>query len=1195
LPTLPAEAKAGFTRLAPAATGVLFTNELRGDLSLTNAVAHNGAGVAIGDVDGDDWPDLYFCSLQGPNRLYRNLGNWRFALMPLGEAACPDQLSTGAVFADVDGDGDLDLLVNGIATGTRLFLNDGRGTWTETPDAGLSRTASGTSMALADIDGDGDLDLYSTHYIDVMHLADPTIRFALAREGSEWRVTKVNGEPASRPYWRDRFEALPDGRVRELPEADGFYRNEGGGRFRAIQSEPGVFLDADGKPVGPFREWGLSVMFRDLNGDGAPDFYVCNDNASPDRCWLNNGDGTFRPLPATAFRHTSRSSMALDFADVDRDGHDDLLVLDMLARAHERRMRQLVRDLPDLAASEQADEAPRFNRNMLYLGRADGTFTEVALMAGVAATDWSWCPIFLDVDLDGFEDLLVTNGFEYDVMDQDSVDQLRGMKLTHDERKRFRRFHPAWPTANLAFRNRGDGTFEPVGDAWGFNRSGVSNGMAVGDLDNDGDLDVVVNQLNDAAGLYRNDATAGRIAVRLKGRAPNTAGIGARLRLSGGRVPQSQEMIAGGRYLSGDQALRVFAAAPDAGASYELEVRWRTGERTLLPAQPNTFVEVFEPEPRRAGQTADAARSPGRESPAAQPPPELPWFTDVSEALDHVHVEDDFDDWALQPLLPRRLRRLGPGLSWFDVNGDGWEDLVASAARGGRFTVFLNEAGRSFRRVAAAGAAPNDQGAVVGWPDGQGNRRLLVAESNLDLAGAAEAALAVYIAAAAGPDARLDERRLPAGEASPGPLALADVDGDGDLDLFVGGRFRPGRYPEPVSSTIWLNEGGTLRPNAALSRPFTSLGLVSGAAFADLDGDGDPDLVLAVEWGPVRVFRNAAGSFEDITAASGLAGWSGWWTSVTVGDFDGDGRLDVAAGNWGRNSLYELNRPGPLRLYFGDANEDGTIEIVEAWPQLDRWLPLRARPWLARGFPDLSRRIPTHEAYGHATVEDVWGERFSQTHTVEATFLDSAVFLNRDTNFLAVPLPREVQLAPVFALNTGDFDGDGHEDLFVSQNFFGSGFDLTRDDGGRGAWLQGRGDGTFTATASGVVMYGEQRAAALADFNHDGRLDLAVTQNNGPTKLYANTRALPGLRVILAGPPGNPDAVGAQMRIRYADGRLGPTRAVQAGSGYWSQDGAVQVLARSGRPAALWIRWPGGREQTVAVQPDQTEVRVVPP
>ncbi|MCB1125521.1 MAG: CRTAC1 family protein, partial [Verrucomicrobiae bacterium] len=580
--SVPASGRTGFTSLPPGQTGIRFTNVLTGDLSLTNAVAHNGSGVAIGDIDADDRPDLYFCCLDGPNRLYRNLGDWHFTELTIGAAACAEQLSTGAAFADVDGDTDLDLLVNGIAAGTRLFLNDGRGNWTEAMNAGLSRTASPTSLALADIDGDGDLDLYCTHYIDVMHLADPTTRFALGRNGDEWRITKVNGQPTTLPYWKDRFQVLPGGRVRELPEADGFYRNDGAGHFTAIDQQPGLFRDAAGQPVGPFREWGLSVMFRDLNGDGAPDFYVCNDNASADRLWLNAGDGTFHEPPPSTFRHTSRSSKSLDFADVDRDGHDDLLVLDMLARSPARRMRQLMRDIPDPTGVERAEEVPRFNRNMLYLGRADGSFAEVALHAGVAATDWSWCPIFLDVDLDGYEDLLVANGFEFDVMDQDSVDALRGMRLTFEQRKRFRQFHPSWLTENVAFHNRGDGTFEQVSEAWGFNRAGVSNGMAAGDLDGDGDLDVVANNLNGVAGLYRNETAAGRIAVRLKGRAPNTQGIGARLRLTGGRVAQSQEMMAGGRYLSGDQALRVFAADSAESREWRLEVLWRSGRRTTL-------------------------------------------------------------------------------------------------------------------------------------------------------------------------------------------------------------------------------------------------------------------------------------------------------------------------------------------------------------------------------------------------------------------------------------------------------------------------------------------------------------------------------------------------------------------------------------------------------------------------------------
>ncbi|HAB14958.1 MAG TPA: hypothetical protein DCE44_00760, partial [Verrucomicrobiales bacterium] len=322
--------KPGFTLLGPSATGVNFTNILGGDAFLTNAVAHNGSGLAIGDVDEDGRPDIYFCNLEGPNRLYRNLGDFRFEEMDLGEAACADQLSTGAAFADLDGDGDSDLIVNGIAAGTRLFLNNGRAQWTEVKNSGLSRTASAMSLALADIDGDGDLDLYCAHYLDVMYLADPTIQITMGQIGGQWGVTKVNGQPTSQSRWKDRFEVLPSGEVRELPEVDGLYRNDGQGHFTPIQSTPGTFLDEQGRPIPPPRDWGLGVMFRDLNRDRAPDVFVCNDNASPDRLWINTGTGTFRAAPALSLRHGSRSSMGVDFADIDRDGQDDFLVLDML-------------------------------------------------------------------------------------------------------------------------------------------------------------------------------------------------------------------------------------------------------------------------------------------------------------------------------------------------------------------------------------------------------------------------------------------------------------------------------------------------------------------------------------------------------------------------------------------------------------------------------------------------------------------------------------------------------------------------------------------------------------------------------------------------------------------------------------------------------------------------------------------------
>jgi hypothetical protein len=1168
----------GFTALSPRSTGIWFTNRLEGDARLTNAVAHNGSGVAIGDVDGDGWQDVYLCGLEEPNHLYRNLGNWRFARTDAGPASCENQYSSGAVFADVDGDSDLDLMVNGIAAGTRLFLNDGTGRWTESTNSGLSITASATSMALADMDGDGDLDLYCTHYIDVMHLADPTTTFAVARRGNQWEVTKVNGQSTRTPRWKGRFHASADGKVRELPEADALYRNEGGGRFTAV-NDHGSFLNELGEPISLPRDWGLAVTFRDLNGDRAPDLYVCNDNASPDRVWINSGNGTFRPIDTLKIRHTSRSSMGIDVADINRDGLDDLMIVDMLAREHSRRLRQRVRDLPDPEEYGIAQSQPRFNRNTLFLGRPRGSYTEAALWAGVAASDWSWCPAFLDVDLDGYEDLLVTTGFEFDVMDQDSHDLLRRLRLADDQRRRSMRFHPRWPSPIAAFRNRRDGTFEPVAADWGFTEAHVSHGMAMGDLDNDGDMDLVVAHLNEAAGLYCNNAPGGRVAVRLRGHGPNTQGIGTRVRLIGPTLVQSQEIMAGGRYLSGDQAMRVFAMDAGAGEPWHLEVHWRNGGVTSLEVECNRIYEIAEV----PGSPTNAVRSTAVLK-------ANPYFTDVSLLLQHKHSDSADSSTLLQPTLTHGMGRLGPGLSWFDVNDDGWEDLTIASGEGGTLAIYTNSAGRTFQQMQGTAHATADQGAVLGWRDRAGRSRLLVASGMDDPAAKPTAGISEFHL----PDPTT-ATNLPGGPACTGPLACADFDGDGDLDLFAGGRLLPGRYPEPATSTIWLQKDDEWQPSPEWSATFKDVGLVNGATVTELDDDGRPDLALALDWGSLRVYRNNGHSFDDVTEAMGLGDATGWWAGITSADFDGDSRLDLAAANWGRNSIYELHGPGPLRLYYSDVNGDGTVELIEAWESEGRWFPIHDRAQVARGFPWVSERFPTHSEYAKAEVREVLGLAYSRMRTLEVRQRESAVFLNRFSSFERVPLPHEAQLAPAFAVLAADFNSDGNEDLFLSQNYLGATSYLTRDGGGRGLWLRGNGDGTFKsldATESGIEIFGEQRGAAVADFNHDGRIDLAVSQNNGVTRLFRNQGVPRGLRVRLSGPPANPDAVGAQIRVRYGSGRSGPVRFIHAGTGYWSQDGSSQVVGMRERPGSLWIRWPGGREQTVPLDPDKLDLHV---
>jgi len=475
---------------------------------------------------------------------------------------------------------------------------------------------------------------------------------------------------------------------------------------------------------------------------------------------------------------------------------------------------------------------------------------------------------------------------------------------------------------------------------------------------------------------------------------------------------------------------------------------------------------------------------------------------------------------------------------------------------------------------------------------------LLVATSNYEMPPGAQSEIRSYSATnLANPEL------IPAGPAALGPLAMADIDGDGDLDLFAGGRFAPGRFPEPVSSTIWRNDKGKLTPAPDLSEPFNKVGLVSGAAFVDLDGDDTPDLVLATEWGPVRLFRNQRGHFEDVTAAWGLTSQTGWWTSVAVGDFDGDGRMDLACGNWGRNSIYQLYQPTAFRLYYGDWNGVGGLQMMEAWRSGTNWFPIHDRTWLARGLPELLVRFPTHEPFARANVSELLGApstgsglaASAKTTFLEATQLASMVFLNRGKHFDSLPLPLEAQLTPVFAINVADLDGDGVEDLFLGQNFFGTACDISRDDGGRGQWLRGKGDGTFTAMdarETGVNVMGEQRGVALGDFNHDARVDLAVSQNNAPTLLYLNQNGRRGLRVVLHGPAANPDAVGAKLRLLYEGGRPGPCRTIQAGAGYWSQDAGTPVLGRPAVPATLWVRWPGGKEQTVALKNDDWQVEI---
>ncbi len=1199
--SVPKSGKVGFTSLPDSATGIHFTNLLVQTGGFTNQILLNGSGVAAGDIDGDGWCDLYFCNLSGANALYRNLGGWRFTnIAEQAGVACPAQNSTGATFADVDGDGDLDLLVAAIGHGVRLFLNDGKGHFTEaTAQAGLASEAGSMTLALADVDGDGDLDLYVSNYRTETFQDHPGMAFRVARVDGKPTITMVEGRPASTPGLANRYFVGEGNRIMENGEPDGMYLNDGHGKFTAVSWTGGAFLDEDGKPLErPPLDWTLSAMFRDINADGAPDLYVCSDTYSPDHLWLNDGHGRFRALPRLALRETSYSSMGVDFADINRDGFDDFFVTDMLARHHTNRQTQIFMRRPPSAPGVMEDR-PDYQRNTLFVNRGDGTFGEAAQFAGVDATDWTWSPVFLDVDLDGYEDLLITTGQEWNLLHADTrgrIDTIRRQrKHTREEFFELRKMYGRFDSPNFAFRNQGDLTFTDMSSAWGFDSRQFSQGICLADLDNDGDLDVAINCLRQPALVYRNEADAPRVAVRLRGRGGNTRGIGARIAVRGGAVPQSQQIISGGRYASSDEAMRAFAAGTPA-SRLTIETTWRSGATSVISnALPNSIYEIIEPVPGAGAEfkIQEAA----------------PWFTDATANLRHIHRDDPFDDFARQPLLTKRLSQSGPGVSWFDFDGDGRDDLMIGTGRGGVPGLFRNLGNGRFREFQTSppfGVAPDDQAVVLGWTPARGTNALLIVQSTYESA----ATNAVLNFGFTGQELQWRES-LPAWAASAGPAALADVDDDGDLDLFVGGRVEAGRFPAPCSSRLFTNERGSFVLDEANSRVLQGIGLVNGAVFSDLNGDGTPELIVAAEWGPVRVFRNSAGKFQawgwrvsfgTPTALnpqpSTLNQLTGWWQGVSAGDFDGDGRMDLIASNWGRNGRNQRYAAQPIEVVFGDGNEDGIVEYLEGYRDrgLKKLVPWQTGDKVATALPFTQERINSFEQFSIAGIDEIFGDFLPRMARLQVNCFDHCVLLNRGDHFEVIPLPTEAQLAPGFGVCVGDFDGDGAEDVFLNQNFFAVDAATSRYDAGRGLWLRGDGRGRFAAIpgqVSGVMIYGEGRGAALGDFDGDGRVDLAAAQNGAATKLFHNERARPGLRVRLNGTPANPAGIGATLRLQFGQ-RLGPAREIHLGAGYLSQDSAVQVMARPETPTQLRVRWPGGKETTTPIPPEAREVTVNP-
>ncbi|MBE7499305.1 MAG: VCBS repeat-containing protein [Verrucomicrobiales bacterium] len=1210
--TRPGPAGLRFEPLTPAATGLDFVHRwntaARYERLLNSSMV--GGGVAVGDYDGDGRPDLFLTRPAGGGQLYRNTGDLRFTnVTDQAGVRDPASWTTGATFADVNGDGRPDLFVCCYDGPNRLYLNRSHGTFQEAAAAaGVDFHGASVMAAFADYDRDGDLDFY---LLTAGMIPNASQRF---------RVKFVDGRPVVpeelQEFWQLIYQPGDRAAAVEAGQFDRLYRNNGDGTFTEVGQAAGI--------VG--CDFGNAVLWWDYNHDGWPDLYVANDYFGPDRLYRNNTDGTFTDVTRDLLPHTPWTSMGADVGDFNNDGLLDLITSDMSGTTHFQRLVALG-DQERSGWFLDLAEPRQYLRNALFLNSGLGRFLELAHLAGLADTDWTWSIRFADLDDDGWLDVFVPNGMTRDWMDNDLA--ARAKDLSPAEFVRFWRAQPVRRDINLAFRNRRDLTFESVAPAWGLDHPGPSFGAVATDLDADGRLDLVINDFEAPARLYRNTGQdTHRVTIRLEGAGGNPAGIGATVRLLTTAGIQMRYVTPSRGFMSADDA-RVHFGLGDATRIEELSVRWPQGQVqvfTNLPADhAYTMTEPRPPRTARPPQPGGAGVSPAvptsstsnhapqepgtraasvlqapslhpRGSPSlystaqasavsADPAPS-PLFLPATAFAGSRHQAVPLDDFQRQPLLPFKLSRAGPALAWGDVDGDGRDDLYVTGSP--------SQPGRLFRNLGQGRFTPDPEPLI---DLGIEEVAALFFEANGD--GFPDLYL-VCGGVATEPNSPVLRDRLflndgkgrllpalpgtlPDACHSGGTVVAADWDRDGDLDLFVGSRSVPGQYPRVPESLLLRNDAGKFHDvTDAVAPALRRVGLVTGALWSDADNDGWLDLLITCDWGPVRWFRNVGGRLEEQTRPAGLADRLGWWNGITAADVDGDGDLDYVVTNFGRNSRYQPTPEEPLRLYHSDFEGRGEPQLIEALVTREGLRPVRGRSALVNALPSLAARFPTHRAFATATLPELLGQSaLDAAYQVEVNTLESGLLRNDGQGrFTFLPLPPLAQIAPAYGAVLLDVDGDRCVDLYLAQNTFSPQRETGRQAGGVSLLFRGNGDGTFTPVwpdRSGLLVPGEGRSVTHADLDDDGRPDVLVGVHDGELQAFLNRAAPPHhfLTVRLRGSPANPAAVGARVTVQFADGRQ-QTAEVYAGNGHLSQSGSALVFGLGEGLAVRQceVRWP---------------------